>query len=42
MIPKDPVFIGLLVALLGLFFFLFLLVRRTLVSLREGFSEGKQ
>ncbi|MFC6615241.1 hypothetical protein ACFQAS_09815 [Halopenitus salinus] len=42
MIPLDPVFIGLLLALIGLFLFGFLLVRRTLLSLREGYEDGQR
>lgn len=38
----DPVFVGLVVVLLALFFFLYLLVRRTLLGLREGYEEGRK
>ncbi len=36
----DPIMIGLLVALVIFFFFLYLMVRRTVVGFREGFGEG--
>ena len=42
MLPVQPLFVILLVGLLGLFFFGFLLVRRTLMGLREGYEDGKQ
>lgn len=38
----DPLFVFLLVVLLGFFFFAFLLVRRTLMGLREGYESGKE
>ncbi|MEF8779754.1 MAG: hypothetical protein V5A46_03645 [Haloferacaceae archaeon] len=37
----DLVFVLLLVFLLGLFFFGYLLVRRTLMGLREGYRDGQ-
>ncbi|MFC7204846.1 hypothetical protein ACFQJC_15120 [Haloferax namakaokahaiae] len=37
----DPVFTGLLVVMLLFVFFGYLLVRRTLLGLREGFDEGR-
>ncbi|SNR42604.1 DUF7859 family protein [Halorubrum vacuolatum] len=40
--PVDPLFVLLLLALLGLFFFGYLLVRRTLIGLREGYEEGQR
>ncbi|WP_255473134.1 hypothetical protein [Halorubrum sp. JWXQ-INN 858] len=42
MVSVDPLFVFLLVVLLGLFFFGFLLVRRTLLGLREGYEDGKR
>lgn len=39
---QDPIFIGLVVILLAFFFFAYLLVRRTVLGLREGFEEGKK
>lgn len=42
MVSLDPIFVGLVVVLLAFFFFTFLLVRRTLMGLREGFEEGKR
>jgi hypothetical protein len=36
----DPVFLGLVAIMLLLVFFGYLLVRRTLLSLREGYDEG--
>ncbi|GGM74826.1 hypothetical protein J2752_002680 [Halarchaeum rubridurum] len=38
-LPGDPVFYGLLVLVLGFFFFCYLLLRRTLLSFREGQRE---
>ncbi|AUX07806.1 hypothetical protein AArcSl_0150 [Halalkaliarchaeum desulfuricum] len=38
----DLVFILLLLFLLGLFFFAYLLVRRTLMGLREGYQDGQR
>ncbi|MFC4357018.1 hypothetical protein ACFO0N_03535 [Halobium salinum] len=37
----DPVFVGLLVVILGLVFFLYLMARRTLLGLREGYDQGR-
>lgn len=42
MLPVQPLFVVLLVGLLGLFFFGFLLVRRTLAGLREGYEDGQK
>lgn len=36
----DPIFLGLVALMLLLVFLGYLLVRRTLLSLREGFDEG--
>ncbi|WP_434522902.1 hypothetical protein [Halorubrum sp. AS12] len=41
MLPVQPLFILLLVGLLGLFFFGFLLVRRTVTGLNEGYNDGR-
>lgn len=38
----DPVFIGLLVVIGLVFFFGFLLVRRTLLNFRDGFERGRK
>lgn len=38
---SNPVFTGLLVAMLAFVFFMYLLVRRTVLGLREGFDEGR-
>lgn len=38
---SNPVFTGLLVVLLGFVFFMYLLVRRTVLGLREGFDQGR-
>lgn len=38
---SNPVFTGLLVALLAFVFFMYLLVRRTVLGLREGFDQGR-
>jgi len=37
---EDPIFLALVALMLLLVFFGYLLVRRTLLSLREGFDEG--
>ncbi|WP_418281469.1 hypothetical protein [Halorubrum sp. DTA98] len=42
MVSIDPLVALLLVGLLGLFFFGYLLVRRTLLGLREGYEDGKR
>ena len=42
MISVEPLFVIILAGLLGLFFFGFLLVRRTLTGLREGYEDGQQ
>lgn len=36
----DPIFLGLVAVMLLLVFFGYLLIRRTLLSLREGYDEG--
>lgn len=41
MIPTDPVFLALLALILGFFFFLFLLLRRTVLGFREGVDRGR-
>lgn len=38
----DFVFVLLVIFILGLFFFGYLLVRRTLIGLREGYRDGQQ
>jgi len=38
---SNPVFTLILVGMLGFIFFMFLLVRRTVQGLREGFDSGK-
>ncbi|MFO8116623.1 MAG: hypothetical protein R6U01_14910 [Halorubrum sp.] len=42
MLSVEPLFVIILVSLLGLFFFGFLLVRRTLAGLREGYEDGQR
>jgi uncharacterized protein YneF (UPF0154 family) len=42
MLPVEPLFVVILLALLGFFFFGFLLVRRTLTGLREGYDDGQR
>lgn len=37
----DPIFLGILAAIVLFFFFIYLMVRRTLVSFREGVDKGK-
>ena len=38
----DPVFVGILIVLLLFFFFGYLLARRTVLGLREGYEEGQK
>lgn len=38
----DPVFIGLVVVLFLFFFFGYLLMRRTVLGLKEGYREGRR
>ena len=38
---SNPIFTIILIAMLGFIFFMYLLVRRTLQGLREGFDTGK-
>lgn len=42
MLSVEPLFVIILLGLLGLFFFGFLLVRRTLTGLREGYEDGRR
>ena len=42
MLSVEPLFVIILVGLLGLFFVGFLLVRRTLTGLREGYEDGQR
>lgn len=42
MADVDPVFIGLVVAVVLFFFGLYLFVRRTLVGFREGYERGRK
>jgi hypothetical protein len=42
MLSVEPLFVIILLGLLGLFFFGFLLVRRTLTGLREGYEDGQR
>ncbi|HMB49817.1 DUF7859 family protein [Natronoarchaeum rubrum] len=37
----DPFFIIIVAAFVGLFFFLFLLFRRTMLSFKEGMDESR-
>jgi hypothetical protein len=39
---QDPVFVGLVVALLAFVFFVYLFVRRTVTGFREGIDEGQR
>ena len=41
MLPVEPLFVIILVGLLGLLCFGFLLVRRTVAGLREGYEDGQ-
>ncbi len=38
----DPVWVGLVVILLAFFFFGYLLLRRTVLGLREGYRDGQR
>lgn len=38
----SPVFLGLLIVILGFIFFMYLLARRTLLGLREGYEKGRR
>ena len=38
----DPVLVGFVVVMLALVFGLYLFVRRTLLSLREGYDQGRR
>ena len=38
---SEPLFTVVLVGMLGFVFFMYLLVRRTLLGLREGYDSGK-
>jgi hypothetical protein len=39
---QDPVFVALVVALLGFVFFVYLFVRRTLTGFQEGVEKGQR
>jgi len=38
----DPVVLGLVVVLVGFVFFGYLLMRRTVMGLREGYEDGQR
>ena len=38
----DPVVLGLIVLLVGFVFFGYLLMRRTVMGLREGYEDGQR
>ncbi|WP_227353381.1 DUF7859 family protein [Haladaptatus salinisoli] len=38
----DPVFVGLLVAILAFVFFIYLFIRRTLTGFQEGMRKGQR
>jgi len=42
MVNLDPLFIVLMLFLLGLVFFFFLLIRRTLLGFKEGMNRGRK
>jgi hypothetical protein len=42
MFDIGPLTIGLLVIVLGFFFFMYLMVRRTLLGFKEGFQGGRE
>ncbi|QCJ46996.1 MULTISPECIES: DUF7859 family protein [Haloprofundus] len=39
---NDPVFVGLVVAMLLFVFFAYLFVRRTVTGLQQGYQEGRR
>ncbi|GAB3414739.1 hypothetical protein GCM10027435_10050 [Haloparvum alkalitolerans] len=39
---QDPIYLGLIAVLVGFFLFGYLLVRRTVLGLREGYEDGKR
>ena len=42
MIGVDLLTLGLLVVVLGFFFFMYLMVRRTLMGFKEGVQSGRK
>ncbi|MFB6266851.1 MAG: hypothetical protein ABEI31_04260 [Halodesulfurarchaeum sp.] len=42
MVDVGPVFYGMLAALLVFFFFIYLLIRRTVLGFKEGMERGKE
>jgi len=42
MIELDPLTLGLLAVVLGFFFFMYLMLRRTLIGFKEGFQQSKE
>lgn len=42
LLGQDPVFLLLVAAFLGVFFFGFLLLRRTVMGFKEGVDKGKR
>jgi hypothetical protein len=41
MVQIDPLFVALVAFLLGVAFFFFLMIRRTLLGFREGVERGR-
>lgn len=39
---RDPIFVMLLIAILVFAFFMYLLVRQTLMGMREGYQQGRR
>lgn len=39
---SDPIFVGLVVLLLGFFLFMYLFVRRIVTGFQEGLREGSK
>lgn len=37
----DPIFVGLAILLVLFIFFMYLMIRRTMLGLQEGFDEGR-
>lgn len=42
LLPSDPFFYGILAAILGFFFVVYMMLRRTLLGFREGVDRGRR
>lgn len=38
----DPIFVGLAVLIIAFIFFVYLMLRRTLMGLQEGYQQGRK